>query len=70
MYTNMYPRSHSSNITTPLLPSMSTSIISGAAFGSALVAAGVYQPPVILGQFSFDNFQMLQTFLAASATST
>lgn len=48
---------------------MST-ILSGAAFGAALVASGMYQPSVILGQFDFSNFQMLQTFLTASASST
>lgn len=48
---------------------MST-ILSGASFGAALVAAGMYQPSVILGQLKFENFQMLQTFLAAAASST
>ncbi|EKD16691.1 uncharacterized protein L3040_001432 [Drepanopeziza brunnea f. sp. 'multigermtubi'] len=45
------------------------STLSGAFFGAALVAAGVYSPSVILGQMQLKNFHMLKTFLAASATS-
>ncbi|KAK0645516.1 hypothetical protein B0T16DRAFT_327984 [Cercophora newfieldiana] len=45
-------------------------LISGAAFGAALTASGVYQPSVILSQLEFDNFHMLQAFLAGAAGST
>lgn len=43
-------------------------ILTGAAFGAAMVAAGVHDPAVLISQFKFDNFDMLQSFLAASAT--
>lgn len=45
------------------------SMLSGAIFGSALVAAGVYAPMIIIGQMQFQDFHMLKTFLAASASS-
>ncbi|GAB1316686.1 hypothetical protein MFIFM68171_06896 [Madurella fahalii] len=45
-------------------------LLSGAAFGAALTASGVYEPATILSQFDFTNFHMLQTFLAAAAGST
>lgn len=45
-------------------------ILTGAAMGAALTAAGVYQPAVILAQFKFSDFSMLQTFLTAAASST
>ena len=44
--------------------------LTGAFFGAALVAAGVYQPAVIIGQLKLANFHMIQTFLAAAASST
>ena len=44
--------------------------LTGAVFGAALVAAGVYQPAVIIGQLKLANFHMIQTFLAAAASST
>ncbi|KAK1827611.1 hypothetical protein QBC39DRAFT_266732 [Podospora conica] len=44
-------------------------LVSGAAFGAALTASGVFQPTVILGQLQFQNFQMIQTFLTATGTS-
>ncbi|KAL2754607.1 hypothetical protein ACRALDRAFT_1063407 [Sodiomyces alcalophilus JCM 7366] len=49
---------------------MATTLVSGAAFGAALVAAGVHQPSVILGQLKFEDWHMLQSFLAAAATSS
>lgn len=45
-------------------------IVSGAAFGAALTASGVFQPSVIVSQLKFENFHMLQTFLTATASST
>jgi len=46
-----------------------TSIVSGAAFGAALIAAGVYSPQIIIGQMKLENFHMVKAFLAASASS-
>ncbi|KAJ3506195.1 hypothetical protein NM208_g16103 [Fusarium decemcellulare] len=45
------------------------SLLSGAVFGAATVAAGVYSPSVIINQFKFDDWHMLQTFLGATASS-
>jgi hypothetical protein len=45
-------------------------IASGAIFGAALTAAGVYSPTVIIGQMHFTDFHMLKAFLAASASSS
>ncbi|KAF6823085.1 YeeE/YedE family protein [Colletotrichum musicola] len=47
-----------------------TTVLSGAAFGAALVAAGVYQPAVIIAQLKLENWHMIQAFLAAAASST
>ncbi|KAJ9155087.1 YeeE/YedE family protein [Pleurostoma richardsiae] len=44
-------------------------LITGAAFGAALTASGVYQPSVILSQLSFENWHMIQAFLTATASS-
>lgn len=46
-----------------------TSILSGALFGAALTAAGVYSPNVIISQMKLESFHMLKVFLSASATS-
>ncbi|KAJ4294781.1 hypothetical protein N0V88_005015 [Collariella sp. IMI 366227] len=46
------------------------SILTGAAMGAALTTAGVYAPDIILSQFTFTDFTMLQTFLTAAAGST
>lgn len=43
---------------------------SGAVFGAALVASGVYLPSVILSQLKWDNCHMLQAFLTATAASS
>ncbi|KAK0627788.1 hypothetical protein B0T14DRAFT_535497 [Immersiella caudata] len=45
-------------------------LVSGAAFGAALTASGVYQPSVIISQLKLDNFHMLQAFLTGAAGST
>jgi hypothetical protein len=45
-------------------------ILTGAAMGAALTTAGVYAPDIILSQFNFTDFTMLQTFLSAAAGST
>jgi len=44
-------------------------LLSGATFGAALTASGVYQPSVIISQLKFENFHMLQAFLTACAGS-
>ncbi|KAM7190763.1 hypothetical protein V8F33_009312 [Rhypophila sp. PSN 637] len=44
-------------------------LLTGAAFGAALTASGVYQPSVIVSQLKFENWHMIQTFLTAAATS-
>lgn len=46
-----------------------TTAVTGAAFGAALVASGVYQPAVILDQLTWENCHMLQAFLTATAAS-
>lgn len=45
------------------------SAASGAIFGSALTASGVYSTSVIISQLGLSNFHMLKSFLAASACS-
>ncbi|KAK1995483.1 YeeE/YedE family protein [Colletotrichum falcatum] len=49
---------------------MATTVLSGAAFGASLVAAGVYRPSVIIAQLKFEDWHMVQAFLAAAASST
>ncbi|KAI3329029.1 hypothetical protein HD806DRAFT_270225 [Xylariaceae sp. AK1471] len=49
---------------------MLDSFLSGATFGAALAAGGMYQPAVILSQMKLENWHMVQTFLTASGTST
>ncbi|KAJ3558379.1 hypothetical protein NPX13_g9718 [Xylaria arbuscula] len=49
---------------------MLDSLLSGAAFGAALTASGMYEPSVILSQMRLENWHMVQTFLTASAAST
>ncbi len=44
-------------------------VLSGMAFGAALTAAGVYQPSVIISQLQLQNWHMIQSFLAAAASS-
>jgi hypothetical protein len=48
---------------------MLDTLLSGAAFGAALTAAGVHQPAVIISQLTLDNFHMVESFLAAAAGS-
>jgi hypothetical protein len=42
---------------------------SGAIFGAAVTASGVYLPSMIVEQMSLREFHMLKVFLTASATS-
>jgi hypothetical protein len=44
-------------------------VMSGAIFGAALTAAGMYSPATIIGQMNLTSFHMMKGFLAASATS-
>ncbi|KAK0391270.1 hypothetical protein NLU13_0771 [Sarocladium strictum] len=48
---------------------MATTVICGAAYGAALLAAGFHQPVAVLSQFRLENFHMLQAFLTATASS-
>ena len=43
--------------------------VTGAAFGAALRASGVYAPAVIVSQLNATNWHMLEMFLTASGTS-
>jgi hypothetical protein len=45
------------------------SLASGAVFGAALTAAGVYSPTVITAQMHFEDFHMMKSFMAANASS-
>jgi len=45
------------------------SILSGALFGAALTAAGVYSPTIIIQQMHFEDFRMMKAFLSAAASS-
>lgn len=44
-------------------------ILSGATFGAAMIAAGFYNPAVVISQLKFENWHMVQAFLAATASS-
>ncbi|RYP63272.1 hypothetical protein DL770_009430 [Monosporascus sp. CRB-9-2] len=48
---------------------MLSDFITGAAFGAALRASGVYEPAVILSQLNVTDWHMVETFLTASGTS-
>ncbi|KFA60048.1 hypothetical protein S40285_08964 [Stachybotrys chlorohalonatus IBT 40285] len=48
---------------------MAAALLTGVAFGAALVASGVFQPAVITAQLKLDDFRMLQSFLTAAAAS-
>ncbi|KAF4340264.1 hypothetical protein FBEOM_5775 [Fusarium beomiforme] len=48
---------------------MTTSLLTGAIFGTGLTLSGVANPQVIKNQFRLSDFHMLATFLTASATS-
>ncbi|KAK7927052.1 YeeE/YedE family protein [Apiospora marii] len=48
---------------------MLDTVACGAAFGAALAVAAVHQPQVIVSQLSLTNFHMLESFLAAAASS-
>lgn len=52
-----------------MAPSILATASSGAIFGAALTAAGVYSPSCIIGQLRFENFHMLEVFMTATAGS-
>ena len=51
------------------MSSLILSAASGAIFGSALTASGVYSSSVIVSQMGLTNFHMVKSFIAASACS-
>ncbi|KAK9412801.1 putative YeeE/YedE family protein [Seiridium unicorne] len=46
-----------------------TTAFCGSAFGVALTASGVHRPDVIISQLTLSNFDMLESFLTAAASS-
>ncbi|KKA29892.1 hypothetical protein TD95_005457 [Thielaviopsis punctulata] len=48
---------------------MATAFLAGTGFGAATVVSGVVQPQVIIGQFQFQDWHMLSTFLTATGSS-
>ncbi|KAI0600902.1 hypothetical protein F4775DRAFT_607971 [Biscogniauxia sp. FL1348] len=48
---------------------MARDFLTGASFGAALAASGIYQPDVIIAQLELADWHMIQTFLTASGTS-
>ncbi|KAK4163233.1 hypothetical protein QBC43DRAFT_320208 [Cladorrhinum sp. PSN259] len=66
--TPLLPNTENNKQPHPIIPTMNT-LLSGAVFGGALTASGVYQPSVIVSQLNFTNFHMIQVFLTAAAGS-
>ena len=52
-----------------VLPDFVSTALSGAAFGAALTASGVYLPSVIIDQFRLTNFHMFRVFATAVGSS-
>jgi len=48
-----------------MLPDSVSVALSGAAFGAALAASGVYLPSVIIDQFRLADFHMFHVFVSA-----
>jgi hypothetical protein len=46
-----------------------TTTVSGAAFGAALTASGVWNPSFIVEQMRFHDFHMLKVFMTAGSIS-
>ncbi|KAL6862791.1 hypothetical protein ACO1O0_003029 [Amphichorda felina] len=44
-------------------------VLSGAAFGAAMLASGFHHPSVVISQLRFDNWHMFQAFITATAAS-
>lgn len=49
--------------------SAAATALTGAAFGASMMAAGFYDPAVVIAQLKFENWHMFQAFLAATASS-
>lgn len=54
---------------TTTYPDFAATALSGAAFGAALTASGVYLPSVIIDQFRLTDFHMFQVFATAVGSS-
>lgn len=48
---------------------MAATFLTGAAFGAATMGASFHNPAVVVAQMKFENFHMVQAFLAATASS-
>lgn len=44
-------------------------VASGIVFGAAMTAAGFHDPSLVVGQMKVENWHMVQTFMAATASS-
>ena len=44
-------------------------LLTGAAFGAAMLASGFHHPSVVISQLRFDNWHMFQAFITATAAS-
>lgn len=44
-------------------------LMSGAAFGAAMLASGFHHPSIVISQLKFENWHMFQTFITATAAS-
>ena len=51
------------------VPEFVPTVLSGAAFGAALAASGVYLPSVIIDQFRLTDFHMFHVFATAVGSS-
>jgi hypothetical protein len=57
------------NQATVAFPDLVSTALSGAAFGAALTASGVYLPSVIIDQFRLTDFHMFHVFATAAGSS-
>ncbi|KAK1252458.1 hypothetical protein MKX08_003645 [Trichoderma sp. CBMAI-0020] len=48
---------------------MAATFLTGAAFGAATMGASFHNPAIVVAQMKFENFHMVQAFLAATASS-
>ncbi|KAL7930331.1 hypothetical protein V8C35DRAFT_160899 [Trichoderma chlorosporum] len=48
---------------------MATTFLSGSAFGAAMMAASFHNPAIVIAQMKWENWHMVQAFLAATASS-
>lgn len=52
-----------------LMMDLVTTTVSGAAFGAALTASGVWNPATIIEQMRFNDFHMVKVFMMANSAS-